>query len=801
MTKRTRQVVVGAILMACVSVADAADVEAILDSTNGTSALVVYDARTNLVARFGSDGESVIEGPLTLTQISPSRVGAVNNGYDKSALTVVGRYAYVAEYSGGLRVYDLSSPTNPIAAGFVDDGGGASHIAVAGNYAYLANLSDGLRVYDVSSPTNPVCVGHVVHSGLAYWLAVNGAYAYLANGGGGLRVYDVSCPTNPVGVGHIDDGGTAYGVAAAGNYVYLANSTDGLRIYDVSCPTNPVNVGHIVDGGDAFSLAVSRGYVYLANDYDGLRIYDVSSPTNPVCVGHISDGGGTAVDASVAGNYLYLANGSDGLRVYDISCPTNPVGVGRVQVSGTVLGVCVSGNRAYFVGRSCGLVACEVNGIAATGGEIGSLRANSVEVLGPVNAANVNTVGGMNVGGSVVAHGGFFGDGSGVDGVWGMRGNTGVVAGTEFLGTTHAVPLEMRVNNVRALVLQPSGANTPNFAAGKDHTISDSCLGCAIGGGRFNSIWTGAVFCVIAGGCSNSIGTNAYGSVIAGGSSNAIGANASGSIIAGGAGCTVASSAFYGFAAGRKASAAHPGSFVWADSLNTSTYSSTTSNQVVFKTSGGMRIVGSPDMASLTLLPNNPGSGVDSQVYLSERSDAGIGMIVRYDGSANELQIFGVGVTGTNGPHLVIARDSTQVGIGRSPTINAFEVEGDASKTTAGDWLANSDKRIKTEVRTIDQALETIDRLRPVKFRYTEEYRTKHPSVEDRDYCNFIAQEYKEVFPESVKDDGSGILQVDAYNVKPYLVRAVQELHEQIKSLKAENDALRLRVEEIEKAR
>src|SRR5690606_8335925 len=90
------------------------------------------------------------------------------------------------------------------------------------------------------------------------------------------------------------------------------------------------------------------------------------------------------------------------------------------------------------------------------------------------------------------------------------------------------------------------------------------------------------------------------------------------------------------------------------------------------------------------------------------------------------------------------------VGIGRIPTDNALEVEGDASKTTASGWTANSDRRIKTDVLDIENSFDILRKLRPVKFKYTAEWRERHPSIKDRDYYNFIAQEYAEVFPESV---------------------------------------------------
>ena len=134
---------------------------------------------------------------------------------------------------------------------------------------------------------------------------------------------------------------------------------------------------------------------------------------------------------------------------------------------------------------------------------------------------------------------------------------------------------------------------------------------------------------------------------------------------------------------------------------------------------------------------------------------------------------------------------TANVGIKRTPAVNALEVEGSVSKTTAGSWLANSDRRIKTEVRTVDHALQTLDKVRLVDFRYSDDYRAAHPGVADKRYVNVIAQEFATVFPEDVKSsgeklpDGSEILQVDTYPLTIYSAAAVQELHRENTALKA----------------
>ena len=145
-----------------------------------------------------------------------------------------------------------------------------------------------------------------------------------------------------------------------------------------------------------------------------------------------------------------------------------------------------------------------------------------------------------------------------------------------------------------------------------------------------------------------------------------------------------------------------------------------------------------------------------------------------------------------------------KLGIQRTPAVNALEVEGAASKTTAGSWLANSDRRIKTQIESITGALEKLDQVRLVDFRYTDEYRAAHPSIEDVRYPNVIAQEFAEVFPDDVKSsgelmpDGSPILQVDTYPLTIYSAAAVQELHRQNQALKQQVSDQEQRLRKLE---
>jgi hypothetical protein len=147
---------------------------------------------------------------------------------------------------------------------------------------------------------------------------------------------------------------------------------------------------------------------------------------------------------------------------------------------------------------------------------------------------------------------------------------------------------------------------------------------------------------------------------------------------------------------------------------------------------------------------------------------------------------------------------SGKVGIGRTPTTYALEVNGNAWKSTAGAWLSNSDRRIKTEIESIEGALDKLDQVRLVDFRYTDDYLAAHPEIEDRRYPNVIAQEFATVFPDDVKGsgqllpDGSEVLQVDTYPLTIYSAAAIQELHRENRLLQQKLNEQEKRLRKLE---
>ncbi|MEZ4816571.1 MAG: tail fiber domain-containing protein [Flavobacteriaceae bacterium] len=141
--------------------------------------------------------------------------------------------------------------------------------------------------------------------------------------------------------------------------------------------------------------------------------------------------------------------------------------------------------------------------------------------------------------------------------------------------------------------------------------------------------------------------------------------------------------------------------------------------------------------------------------------------------------------------NIMVVTGDGKVGINRTPATNDLEVSGDASKATAGSWLANSDRRLKKNIEGIEgkTALQKIEQMRGVTYLWSDT-QTGMKRPENLQY-GFIAQELMEVFPEKVTQDNLGFYQTAYGDYDPIFVEAIKEL-------KSENDKLQEKIKSLE---
>ncbi len=312
------------------------------------------------------------EGPgLRILDISdptnPQAIGKVLLPDIVLGVYVSGNCAYVADGLSGLRVIDISNPASPVEVGYFLTPDFAYGVYVSGNYAYVADGDRGLRVIDISNPASPVEVGYCDTPGSARDVYVSGSYAYVAyvaDWYSGLRIINISNPALPVEAGYVGTPGEAHGVCVSGNYAYVADSGRVIRVIDISNPASPVEVGYCDTPDYAYGVYVSGNYAYVADWRAGLRVVDISNPASTAEVGYYNTPG-HARGVYVSGNYACVANGSSGLGVIDITNPASPVEVGYCDTPGLACGVHVAGNYAYVADWSSGLRVIDISNPAS----------------------------------------------------------------------------------------------------------------------------------------------------------------------------------------------------------------------------------------------------------------------------------------------------------------------------------------------------------------------------------------------------------------------------------------------------
>ena len=108
----------------------------------------------------------------------------------------------------------------------------------------------------------------------------------------------------------------------------------------------------------------------------------------------------------------------------------------------------------------------------------------------------------------------------------------------------------------------------------------------------------------------------------------------------------------------------------------------------------------------------------------------------------------------------------SKVGINNTVSDLTYNLEVSGSIRASGALLSNSDKRLKENIYTIDNALSRVKQLEGVYFNWN--------GKEERQ-VGVIAQDVQKVLPEVVSEDKDSYLAVDYSKIVPLLLEAINE--------------------------
>jgi uncharacterized protein YjbI with pentapeptide repeats len=138
------------------------------------------------------------------------------------------------------------------------------------------------------------------------------------------------------------------------------------------------------------------------------------------------------------------------------------------------------------------------------------------------------------------------------------------------------------------------------------------------------------------------------------------------------------------------------------------------------------------------------------------------------------IGVWNSNVSGDGSQHLVLQPVGTSGNVGIGTTAPTYKLHVNGNIYATGDITALSDMRRKTDIVTIDEALNKVEQLRGVYFKSL---------VNERKNVGVIAQEIEEVLPEVVLTDSEGYKSVAYGNIAGILIEAIKELSEKVKIL------------------
>jgi hypothetical protein len=229
------------------------------------------------------------------------------------------------------------------------------------------------------------------------------------------------------------------------------------------------------------------------------------------------------------------------------------------------------------------------------------------------------------------------------------------------------------------------------------------------------------------------------------------------------------------------------------DGLDSSS-SDTSGNSIVSRSSGGFT-AGNVTLLSLTV--NKAGSTSSSQILLNGTTNNWMSFntngvaaptfttrsngtkIVLYPNVGGSTVDYAFGIASSTLWYSVPNTSSTHKWYGG--TTSMMSLSGN-NLTVTGEVTANSDERIKTNIKTIENALDKVSQLRGVEYDRTDV---------ELHQIGVIAQEVEKVIPEVVRTNEDGIKSVAYGNLVAVLIESIKDLKGEISELRAELDELK----------
>jgi hypothetical protein len=248
--------------------------------------------------------------------------------------------AYVADYTGGLRIYHAGSADTSL-VGVVPLAGNARAYDLALDPArhlvFLAAGTAGVLLVDVTDPATPGVVGSLGLPGITTTVSViDGTLAVAGRRGGisaGVTFFGVANPAAPVARGALNYPFVLdpRGLAVRDTVLFVADAFSGLTSFGFGSPDAPVPIG-LPSGIGASDVDLSGASLVVGTNFDGVQIVDVTNPASPSLLATVPSP--PTFGVTQLGQTAIALLGDGGALAIDLRVPSVPLVRGVIQIPG-----------------------------------------------------------------------------------------------------------------------------------------------------------------------------------------------------------------------------------------------------------------------------------------------------------------------------------------------------------------------------------------------------------------------------------------------------------------------------------
>jgi len=315
---------------------------------------------------------SELDGPLVVDVTNPLRqrvvayqagLGLVSTIASRGNLMLTGSW-------DSIRALERHEEGDIEIVGIQHSEGFTREMQITGDFAYLADPTRGLRVFNVSRPIfmRPVALLELPGTPSDVELVID-ELAFVALGDEGVAQVNVHYPFSPILRMIIDTERACTNITRSGDFLYFISPDGFIDIYDISSPTNPRQTAWMdISGIHPIDAVIKGNLMAISGGTDGMWLFDVTEPIRPVLRSkYITDGSVETADLFEGGAILELKGpGFCKLEIVDlrhIFAPFKRVELQLKERSNYRDKIHVVGDRAYLAAYNYGMKIIAMEGL------------------------------------------------------------------------------------------------------------------------------------------------------------------------------------------------------------------------------------------------------------------------------------------------------------------------------------------------------------------------------------------------------------------------------------------------------